>query len=387
MSLRERLRFDRRELSGAFGDVGTDLPLMIGILRTTGLHVPSALFAFGLMQIMTGLIYGIPMAVQPLKAMAVIVIAQKLPASALLGGGLAIGISMLVLTVSGTLSWLGRYVPRPVIRGIQLGLALQLSMLALKDYLPKDSQVGYVLAAFSATAILVFRTNRRLPITPLILLAGVLWAIVGGKLSIHEIAASVGFHLPRPHLPTLSDVITGFVTLAIPQLPLSIGNSVLATQRLAQDLFPHAKISHKKIGYTYSLMNLIIPFLGGIPTCHGCGGLAGMHFFGGRTGGAPVIYGLFYITLGLMFGGAFDTVVKLFPLSLLGVILMFEAIALMQNITDVASDKRSFFLCCLCGVCAAYLPNGYVIALLGGIIVDRLLPPYKEFCEGSRCER
>ncbi len=373
MNLRKRVQFNREELSGAFGDIGTDLPLIIGILRATGMHVPSALFAFGLCQILTGVAYGIPMAVQPLKAMAVIVISQKLSPSILFGGGLAIGVSMLVLTSTGALSWLARIVPTAVIRGIQLGLALQLSMLALKDYVPKDGQSGYVAAALAALLILVFRTNRRIPITVLILLAGAAWPLVSGRLTVSALGTSVSFQLPNLHVPTASDLLTGFVVLAIPQLPLSLGNSVLATERLAKDLFPEAKITVKKIGYTYGLMNLVNPILGGIPTCHGCGGMAGMHFFGARTGGAPVIYGLFYVVLGLLFGRALDTIVKLFPLSLLGAILVFEAVSLMLNISDVASDRRKFFLCCFCGVCSAYLPNGYVVALVGGTLLDRLL--------------
>lgn len=369
----KRLRFDRQELSGAFGDIGTDLPLIVGIIQATRLDPVSALLAFGLLQIFTGLAYGIPMAVQPLKAMAVIVISQKLPANVLLGGGLAIGLSMLVLTATGLLEWLARIVPRAVIRGIQLGLGLQLARLALADYLPRDSTTGYVLAAVGCAFVLVFRQQRRVPTAFLLLLAGALWPIVAGRLNLRELTQAIGVKMPTLHVPTLGDVLTGFWLLAIPQLPLSLGNSVFATHRLAYDLFPDRRISVKKIGFTYSLMNLVNPLLGGIPTCHGCGGLSGQYFFGARTGGAPVIYGLFYIVLGLVSGTAFGKVVELFPYSILGTILLFEAVALMNVASDRTLDSAEWFLCLLCGVVAAFLPNGYVVAMVGGVIAYHLV--------------
>ena len=119
------IRFDRNELAGAFGDLGTDLPLIVGISLAAHLDATSVLIMFGVMQILTGLRYRIPMPVQPLKAMAAIVIAQKVSGSVLFGAGLAIGVTMFILSVTGLIDWLARVVPKNVIRGIQFGLGLQ----------------------------------------------------------------------------------------------------------------------------------------------------------------------------------------------------------------------------------------------------------------------
>ena len=127
------IRFDRNELAGAFGDIGTDLPLIVGMILASGLHSASVLVMFGVMQYFTALRYGMPIPVQPLKAVAVIVITQKIAPGVLYGGGLAIGIAMLLLTVTGGITWLARVVPKAVVRGLQLGLGIQLAMLALKD--------------------------------------------------------------------------------------------------------------------------------------------------------------------------------------------------------------------------------------------------------------
>jgi hypothetical protein len=48
-----RFRFDRNELAGAFGDIGTDLPLIVGMIVAAGLDAASVLIMFGLMQYAT----------------------------------------------------------------------------------------------------------------------------------------------------------------------------------------------------------------------------------------------------------------------------------------------------------------------------------------------
>jgi hypothetical protein len=90
----EGIKFNRGELSGAFGDIGTDFPLIVAMILAAGLHSPSVLIIFGSMQVLTGLVYRMPMPVQPLKAMATIVISQKIPGPVLFGGGIAIGITI-----------------------------------------------------------------------------------------------------------------------------------------------------------------------------------------------------------------------------------------------------------------------------------------------------
>lgn len=144
--LRGKIRFDRNELSGAFGDLGTDFPLIVGMILVGGLDATSVLILFGAMQILTGVVYGLPMPVQPLKAMAVIVITQRVSGDVLAGGGLAIGVAMLLLSVTGLIDALARAVPKSVVRGIQFGLGLQLASLALKDYVPADGIPGFALA-------------------------------------------------------------------------------------------------------------------------------------------------------------------------------------------------------------------------------------------------
>ena len=129
----KEVKFDRNELAGSVGDIGTDLPLLIGMILAIGLDAPSVLIMFGVMQIFTGLFYRMPMPVQPLKAMAAIVIAQgasgKITPGILYGAGLAVGIVVFILTVTHLIDWIAKVIPKCVIRGIQFGLGIKLALL------------------------------------------------------------------------------------------------------------------------------------------------------------------------------------------------------------------------------------------------------------------
>jgi hypothetical protein len=343
--LRTPVRFDRNELAGAFGDIGTDLPLIVGMILAVGLDAASVFIVFGLLQVLSGLWYRLPMPVQPLKAMAVLVITEKIGGDVLRGAGLAIGAAMLALTLTGGLTALVRLIPLAAVRGIQFGLGLSLASLALRDYVRADGAAGYVLAAAGFVLMLALLGNRRVPGGLIVILIGVAFA-AAFRVDFAALAEGVG--------------------PALPQLPLSLSNSVVATRQTVADLFPGRGITVKKIGLTYSLMNLAAPWLGGIPVCHGCGGLAGHYAFGGRTGGSVIIYGSLYLAIGLLLSGALEELLLVFPRPILGVVLLFEALTLLLFIRDQAGDRRALMVALLSALLAFTLPQGYVIALVVG---------------------
>jgi xanthine/uracil/vitamin C permease (AzgA family) len=307
------------------------------------------------------------MPVQPLKAVALIVITQKVSGAVIFGGGLAIGLTMLILTVTGLLAYMNRVIPKTVIRGIQFGLGMQLCLLSLKDYIPDDFIQGYILALAAFALGLVFIGNKKVPPALIIILLGILYSVVFN----FSVFGLFAFQLPAYTMPeiTMEHVVTGFVLLALPQIPLSLGNSVFATHQLIKDYFPERKVSVGKIGLTYSIMNIVGSFFGGLPACHGSGGIAGHYTFGGRTGGSTFIYGLFYIFLGLFIGHHPQAILSVFPKPILGVILLFEGIALMLLLKDIITDRRSFFIALVVGLLANGLPYGY----LAGIVVGTIL--------------
>ncbi len=366
------IRFDRNEWAGAFGDLGTDFPLVVGVTLAANLDSTSVLTMFGLMQILTGLRYRLPMPVQPLKAMAALVITQRLGGPVLYGAGLAIGVIMLSLSLSGFMDWLARAIPKSVVRGIQFGLGLQLAMLALREYMLADGLPGYALAVAGFGLTLILLGNRRYPVALLLVLIGFAYSFTF-KIPTSALAQGIGLGLPKVHVPQWSDILAGFLLLALPQIPLSLGNSILATRQLIEDLFPERRVTARQLGLTYALMNVANPFFGGIPTCHGSGGVAGHYTFGARTGGSVIIEGALYMLVGLFFGRGFDVIVKIFPLPILGVILFFEGVALLRLVRDGASSGSEWMIILLVGLLAVGLPYGYLIGMFVGIALAFLM--------------
>lgn len=236
------------------------------------------LILFGVCQILAGLAYRLPVPVQPLKAMAAIAIADGLSGEVLAGGGLVIGAIMLVLSLTGGLGLIARIVPKVVVRGLQFGLGLKLAGLAFQR-LPATTE-GYALATVAFLVVVLLRRNRKLPAAIVIVAVRTVYALV--ILAIRNggvVVPSLNPGLPVFHRPRWEDLLTGLVVLAIPQLPLSVGNAILATRQTVSDLFAGREVSVRKLGLTYSIANLTVPLFGGIPVCHGSGGLAGHYAF------------------------------------------------------------------------------------------------------------
>ncbi|MGL6136668.1 MAG: putative sulfate/molybdate transporter, partial [Planktothrix sp.] len=237
LNIKSNIKFNRHELAGAFGDLGTDLPLIVGVILAADLRSTDVLVIFGVMQILTALYYQIPMPVQPLKAMSALVIAQKLDGSILYGAGIAIGLIMLLLSLTGGLDWLARIVDKSIIRGIQFGLGLQLSLLALKDYIPSQGINGYILATIAFFITVIFLGDRHYPAAILVIILGLIYALTS-QVNLGELIGQVSFQLPKWQTVSRENIVTGFLLLALPQIPLSLGNSILATKQIATDLFP-----------------------------------------------------------------------------------------------------------------------------------------------------
>lgn len=368
------LDFSRRELAGAFGDLGTDLPLLVGVTIAADLHPGTVFLLFGALQIATGVVYRLPMPVQPLKAMAAVVIAQQIGGPVLAAGGLLVGITMLALARTGALDWIARTVPRVVVRGIQTGLGLQLAFIATTRFMAGDGTRGWLLAATALAIVLALRTNRTLPAALVVVTLGLAYALATWPETLatpfpNGFAWGSIMQLPT-RWPTPQEFAQGALLLALPQLALSLGNSVLATRQIALDLFPDRPVpTITRIGTTYALMNLLSAPLGGMPVCHGSGGMAGHYAFGGRTGGSVVYYGALFVAGGLLFGNAPQLFQQLFPAPMLGVLLLVEAVTLLTLLRDLTAETRALLFAIACGVVAVMAPYGYAIVLVFGTLL------------------
>ena len=171
--------------------------------------------------------------------------------------------------------------------------------------------------------------------------------------------------------PTPGEFAQASLLLALPQLALSLGNSVLATKQVVADLFPDREpLSVRRIGTTYALMNLVAAPLGGIPVCHGSGGIAGHYAFGARTGASGIIYGTFLVLSGLLLVGEPAAFQRLFPGPMLGTLLLVEAVTVLLLVRDLRDTPGWLAFAVACGLAAAFLPYGYAVALLGGTVIS-----------------
>jgi len=378
INFKGKVRFDKNELSGAFGDIGLSLPLIIGMLFSSDLNPSNVFIIFGFLLMFSGIFYGIPMPVQPLKAVAIITITRKLNSEIVYGGGLAIGLLMLIFTLTNTLNLILKIVPKSVIRGVQLGLGIQLLVTSLKDFIFKNELKGVLLAFILLPLNIFLLLTKKCPPALILLFIGLLYSLIF-NLNPKDIFNNLNLNLPS--LGKLKfDILNGFIILTLAQLPLSIGNSILATYQISKDLFPEKKIKVNKIGFTYSIMNIISPFLGGIPVCHGVSGLTGHYVFGARTGGSLFIYGIFYIFLGLFFSSNSNIILKLFPLPILGIILLVESTMLIYLTKDVIKNKFNFFIVTLTSFLILISNYGYLF----GVIVGTLLNFLKEKIYGKK---
>jgi len=143
---------------------------------------------------------------------------------------------------------------------------------------------------------------------------------------------------------TWDDLVAGSLVLAIPQIPLTIGNAVVAIRAENNELFPDRLVSDRMMAVSQGLINLATAPLGGIPLCHGAGGMAGHVRFGARTGGSLVMLGAIMLGLALFFSGAVGLLFEIFPKAILGVILFFAGMELAITTKDVGGRKEDVYV-------------------------------------------
>ncbi len=331
----DAFRFTFAELSGSLGDLGLFLPLVVAMTLACGLNFGMVLICAGLMNVLAGLIFRQPIPVQPMKAIAVVAITEGLTRGELVASGLLLGLLLLALALSGLVGRLSGFVPKAIVRGIQLGIGVKLALRGA-EWVGELPPVHYdsLLTAALAGGVLLFLGARRQPVLLYVFLAGFLLIWLGQPGAYHELAlAEPGLGL---YWPESGAWVGGFVNGALPQLPLTLLNSVVAVCALSATCFPGRGAAPKKMAVSVGLMNLICVPLGGIPMCHGAGGLAAQYRFGARSGGSVVMLGTMKIAAGLLFGGTLLGLLHAYPVAILGMMLIFAGVELARTARDLA---------------------------------------------------
>lgn len=322
------------EISGSLGDLGTFLPIAIALALNDTVSLSSTLIFSGLYNIITGLFFGIPLPVQPMKAIAAVAIARSFSNGSIAAAGLFVSICVLVFSVTGLLHWFTNIIPIPVIKGIQVGAGLSLvisaggNVLSLGWIQPSwaDNRI-WALVAF--LFLLGSHIYRKVPYALVVLLVGLVFAIIRTATAGH--LPSFEIWRPKANVPTPHEWRVGALDAGIGQLPLTTLNSIVAVVHLAGDLLPHVRIpSTTAIGVSVAAMNLVGCWFGAMPVCHGSGGLAAQYRFGARSGSSVVFLGVLKVIIGLVFGETLIDLLKRFPTGFLGIMVIAAGLELVS---------------------------------------------------------
>lgn len=353
------------ELAGSLGDLGTLLPFVIGAITFASLDTTSVLFTFGAMYLFTAWFYRLPIPVQPMKVIGAAILVQHLTAGEIAASGLLTGLFLLAIALTGIINRIASFTPKSVTMGIQSGLGVSLAMLGVK-MVNTDRLLGIIILL----TMLVLLSNRRLPASVVALVGGTMLAFVMHP-QLNAPTLRWGISLPHLIIPAWSDYYRGFFQAFLPQFPLTLANSVLVTSILASQLFPlqAERVNYRNLCLTLAIGNLIAAPLGGIPLCHGSGGLAAHYRFGARTAMSTVFIGVLLILVAILLGSSGLQIMQMIPSAVLGGLLFYSGLDLVRPIAG--EDLKEMFVFAAVLILSVAINPG--IAFLVGVPLQWIL--------------
>jgi sulfate permease, SulP family len=386
--------FNRLEFAGALGDLGTLLPLAVGLILINGLSPAGLFLSVGLFYIFSGLYFGVTVPVQPMKVIGAYAIATGMHASQITASGLIVGLVLLVIGTTGLMDLIGKYIPKAVVRGVQLSTGtllmvggvkfmlgtskLQILNQTAEPYLSIQSigwiPIGIFIGITGAVLTLLLLENKKLPAGTLIISGGLILGLAFGTregLDHLEISINLPEFLPNGW-PTVADFTFALLALVLPQIPMTLGNAVIAYADLSEEYFGQksTKVTYRAACISMAFANFLSSLIGGMPLCHGAGGLAAHYRFGARTSGSNLMIGAIFIALAILLGRHCLTIIYLLPLSVLGVLLLFAGSQLSLTVLDLKTRKELFVCLIILGITLA---TNLAAAFICGVVIAYLL--------------
>jgi len=386
--MKSHYRFDRLEFAGSLGDLGTLLPLSIGMIMINGLDPSGLFFTIGLFYIVSGAYFGVTSPVQPMKVIGAYAVATAISAPQIAASGLLISLLLLLIGGTGLMTVIGRFIPRPVVRGVQVSTGILLMSQGVKFMIGTSKYqlmrqagepyllvqhlgplpVGILIGGIGAVLTLLLLDNKKIPAGLVVVLGGMgLGALLGTHAGFDQIQP--GIYLPRllPYgFPSNPDIMFALLVLVLPQIPMTLGNAVVANADLSKEYFGEdsEKVTYKALCLSMGLANAMSFLLGGMPLCHGAGGLAAHYRFGARTPGSNIMIGGIFILLAIFLGAHAMAVVNLIPMSILGILLVFAGGQLALTIIDMRERKDLFVSLLILGITlASNLAAGFLVGI------------------------
>ncbi len=393
-------RFNRMELAGSLGDLGTLLPIAIAMVMLNGIDPVGLFFSVGLFYIIAGVYFGTTVPVQPMKVIGAYAIGTSLSATEIMASTFLMGLLLLIVGGTGAIETVRKYTPKTVIRGVQLATGtllisggikfimgsskFQLLQGAGEPYLALQSlgpiPMGIIIGLIGGIVTLLLLDNRRFPAGLMVVAGGLLLGLVlGARIDIDNTGSLFGFHLPQLFpfpFPDRIDFSFALIGLVLPQLPMTLGNAVMAYTDLSKEYFGEkaSRLSNRKVCISMGLANMMSFCLGGMPLCHGAGGLAAHYRFGARTAGSNVMIGLIFLLLTVLFGENIIAFFNLMPMAVLGILLVFAGAQLALSIMDLNTRKEFFVVIIMLGITLA---SNLALGFLVGVVLAQLLKSEK----------
>jgi SulP family sulfate permease len=384
-------KFDRVEFAGSLGDLGTLLPIVVGMILINKLSPTTVFLSFGLFYLITGWYYRLPVPVQPLKAVGAIAIAypNQITEPVIGAAGIIFGAILLLLSLTGTVDKLAKLFTQAVVRGIQLSLGLIFLKRGIELIVAKnlflsgatnhlaDYPVNLIIGVVVFALVVVLLDNKKMPAALVAVAAGIIAGLALGGLS--GLSFAIGPTRVQLVAPSLNDFWIAFIMLILPQIPLTIGNACVGTADTCYSLFPQSPLLTKakagRFALTMGLANFPVGFFGAVPMCHGTGGLAAHYRFGARTGGAPFMIGMIFVVMALAFGEFGFTLLALIPNSVLGVLLVFAGLELCPLMRSLKTNEEYFVAILISGIALAVPNMAWAFGI--GIVVDLFIRTFK----------
>lgn len=383
-----KYRFSPLEFSGSLGDLGTLLPLALGLILVNGLSPSGVFLSVGLFFIFSGLYFGVTVPIQPMKVISAYAIATAMTASQITASGYLIGLVLLVIGATGAITIIGRYIPKAVVRGVQLSTGtllmvegikfmlgttrLQVLRQAAEPYLRITGvgpvPIGIIIGIVGGVLTLLLLENKKFPAGLVVVLGGISLGVIHGTgegLDRMELALHLPQFLPFGW-PSRADATFALFALVLPQIPMTLGNAVIAYADLSRDYFGDnsKRVTYKSACISMALANFLAATIGGMPLCHGAGGLAAHYRFGARSAGSNLMIGGIFVVLALALGDGSLAVIYLLPLSVLGILLLFAGSQLALTIMDLEKRKEFFVVMIMLGITfASNLAAGFMVGI------------------------
>ena len=377
----------------------------------------------GLCNIITGLVFKVPMCVQPMKSIATVALTNALTEGEIMAAGICTSAAVMMLGITNLITVVDYCIPRPVVRGLQLGLGLAMFTKAL-DLMPEKAPAftwshdawmdwdGYFIAVITLIFCLITARSKRIPAAFVVFMTGV---VIGAlRMSSKGQTFDMGIATLHAVTPTKSEWAGGFIKGAIPQIPTTLLNSCIAVCKLSDVLYPTRKtnMNLRTVSSSVGTMNLTFCWLGGtkrgvfglcamsvllacfmlfvliltcppfrpavlahlagFPMCHGSGGLAGQHRFGARTNLSIIVLGFCKLFLGIFFGKGLLGLLVLFPKGLLAALLAVASWELSvsgrEGLKGSLDEAR---LCVLTTACVTFC--GQAVGIILGLVLAYMI--------------